>query len=94
LDQALWWARNRSVDQALRWVDGFEVELESLAASPDRCAIARENDAVPVEIRELHYGVKGKATHRAIFEIRDDEIIVFAVRHLAQSDIGPEDIPE
>jgi plasmid stabilization system protein ParE len=89
LDQALWWARNRSVEQALRWLDGFETALATLGKSPERHTTARESGAVGIKIRELHYGVGGKSTHRAVFEIRGDEVIVYAVRHLAQSDLGP-----
>jgi plasmid stabilization system protein ParE len=92
LDQALWWARNRSVDQAFNWLEGFEKALKSLADSPDRCATARETDAFESKIRELHYGLRGKPTHRAVFEIRGDEVIVYSIRHLAQRDIGPDDV--
>jgi hypothetical protein len=45
-----------------------------------------------VVIRELHYGLRSKATHRAVFEILRDEVIVHSVRHLAQRDLTPDDI--
>lgn len=72
LEQTLWWSKNHSVEQALRWLDGFELALASLADHPERCATARESDAFDFVVRELHYGVRHKATHRAVFEIRDD----------------------
>jgi hypothetical protein len=43
-------------------------------------------------VRELHYGVRSKATHRAVFEIRGDEVIVYSVRHLAQRDLMADDM--
>ena len=92
LAQAEWWATNRSVDQALRWLAGFEQVLESLSENPDRCSVARENDAFEAVIRELHYGLRNKFTHRAVFEIREDEVIVYAIRHLAQNDLTPNDL--
>jgi plasmid stabilization system protein ParE len=92
LDQALWWSNNRSVDQAIRWLDGFERALASLANQPERCVVARENDAFEFVVRELHYGIRGKATHRAVFEVRNDEVIVYAVRHFAQKDLAPEEL--
>jgi plasmid stabilization system protein ParE len=92
LEQAIWWAENRSAEQALRWLEGFEASLESLAEHPERFAAAREKDAFNVVIRELHYGVRGKATHRALFEIRNDEVIVYSIRHLAQRDVHPDDL--
>jgi plasmid stabilization system protein ParE len=91
-DQALWWSKHRSTEQALRWLDGFEAALASLAQRADRCGLARESAALASPIRELHYGVRGKVTHRAFFEIRDDEVIVHCVRHLAQRDITSDDI--
>jgi hypothetical protein len=92
LDQALWWSRNRSTEQALRWLDGFEFALASLADRADRCSLARESGDFDVPIRELRYGVHGRPTHRAIFEIRGDEGIVHCIRHLAQRDVTPDDL--
>jgi hypothetical protein len=54
--------------------------------------MARESKAFGFGIRELHYGLHTKATHRAIFEIRGDEVIVYSIRHLAQRDLTPEDV--
>jgi plasmid stabilization system protein ParE len=92
LEQALWWCENRSADQAFRWLDGFEQALASLANDPKRCSRARETNAFSFEVRELHYGLRNKATHRAVFEIRSDEIIVYSIRHLAQGDLEPDDL--
>ena len=49
--------------------------------------LAPENGSFPMTIRQLPYGLRTKPTHRAIFEIRDDKVYVFAVRHLAQPDL-------
>lgn len=92
LEQGLWWSENRSAEQAFRWLEGFEAALASLAHNPERCVLAREGDAFDVVIRELHYGLRNKATHRAVFEIRNDVVIIYAVRHLAQRDLTPDDL--
>jgi plasmid stabilization system protein ParE len=92
LDQALWWSENRSGEQAFDWLAAFEQALASLVDSPERFAVARESDAFDFVVRELHYGLRNKATHRAVFEIRADEVIVHSVRHLAQRDLTPVDI--
>lgn len=92
LDQAVWWSEHRSVDQARRWLIGIEQALASLAKRPERCSTARESAAFDIELRELHFGLRGQPTHRAIFEIRADEVIVYCIRHLAQQDLGPEDL--
>ena len=91
LEQALWWSENRSADQAFDWLEGFEQALASLVNNPERCSVARESDAFDVTIRELHFGLRGKTTHRAVFEIRNTEVIVYAVRHVAQRDLTPDD---
>ena len=92
LEQALWWSENRSVEQAFHWLEGFEAALASLANNPERCSLARENEAFDFIVWELHYGLRNKATHRAVFEIRNEEVIVYTVRHLAQQDLSPDDI--
>jgi hypothetical protein len=92
LSQAQWWSEHHSAEQALRWLAGFDAALASLDERADRCSLARESEALQSPIRELHYGVRGKVTHRAVFEIRDDEVIVHCVRHLAQRDLTSDDI--
>jgi plasmid stabilization system protein ParE len=92
LDQALWWSKNRSVEQALRWLEGIEQALASLVNNPERCAVARESGRFDFVLRELYYGVRNKATHRALFEVRGHEVIVYSIRHLAQRELTPADI--
>jgi plasmid stabilization system protein ParE len=93
-ESALWWAENRSLDQALRWLDGFQAALQSLAKDPDRHGLARENQLYdfPFPVRQLLYGLSRRPTHRALFEIRGDIVYVHAIRHLAQRDLTPDDL--
>lgn len=74
------------------WLEGFDQALASLAQNPERCTLARESDAFRIELRELHYGLRSKATHRAIYSIHRDEVIVYAVRHLAQQELTPQEL--
>ncbi|HEY3394526.1 MAG TPA: type II toxin-antitoxin system RelE/ParE family toxin [Lacipirellulaceae bacterium] len=92
LEQALWWSENRSAEQAFYWLEGFEQALASLIENPERCGVARENDVFGIVLRELHYGLGSKPTHRAVFEVRGDEVIVYTIRHHAQRDLTPSDI--
>ena len=89
---AIWWAENRSVEQAERWLDGFEAVIQSLAINPERHPPAREDEQFAFTLRQLVYGVGSNPTHRAIFRIRGDEVIIFGIRHLAQRDVSPEDV--
>ena len=89
---ASWWAIERSADQAKRWLSGLEKKLQSLAKSPGRCPLSAENGQFPFELRELHYGLSKRPTHRAVFPIADDLVLVLAVRHGNQDWLRPEDI--
>lgn len=89
---AQWWATHHSVEQAERWYAGFLKELESLEDNPERCPLARENVNFPYELRELHYGVGPRSTHRALFIIRPDSVLILAIRHAAQDDVTPDDL--
>jgi plasmid stabilization system protein ParE len=88
----LWWAEHRSRSQADRWYNAFADAIESLASNPDRCRLARENDCFPCEIRDLNFGIGRRRTHRAVFTIRRDMVLVLAVRHLAQRELSPDDV--
>jgi hypothetical protein len=56
------------------------------------CSSPGESEALNVVLRELLYGVRSKPTHRAVFELRNDEVIVHSIRHLAQRDLTPQDL--
>jgi plasmid stabilization system protein ParE len=88
-----WWARHRSVDQADRWLEGFETAIHSLSENPQRHPLARENNffTLPYAVHQLNYGLSSKPTHRALFEIRATTVYVVSIRHLAQRDLSVED---
>ena len=91
LDQACaWWAENRSPEQALKWYNGFIQAIRSLAKNPQRCPVAPENDAFPYEIRQLAYGLGKRPTHRAVFTVRPDLVLILRIRHQAQQQIDPD----
>lgn len=90
-NNAQWWEENRSVDQAIRWYEVFLASIQSLEQHPERCPLARENDRFDVEIRELHYGLGTRPTHRAVFKIEVDRVLILAVRHGAQQDLTTDD---
>lgn len=91
-DAADWWAAHRSPDQAARWYAGFSDAIASLAENPQRCPLAPENGLFPYEIRELHYGLGSRPTHRAVFTIRPDMVLVLTIRHAAQAELTEEDL--
>jgi len=93
LESAAEWYRQRSfsVEIANRWLHGFQVAILSLAANPERCAIARESEHFAYELREL-YGSGRRKTHRALFRVVGDRVEVLTIRHVAQRDLTPDDL--
>jgi plasmid stabilization system protein ParE len=92
LDAAFEWYKANAPEVAGRWYNGFLDALQSLEENPALHALARENHLFPVEVRNLLYGVGRRKTHRAIFVIRPDKVVVEAIRHFSQRDIIPEDL--
>ena len=88
-----WWAAHRSPSQAARWYAGFSEALASLSRNPERCPLASENGRFPYEIREMYYGLGSRPTHRAVFTIREDIVLVLTVRHAAQAELTEADLP-
>ena len=87
-----WWAEHHSIEQAARWYDAFAGALVTLADNPQRCARSAESPNFPYEIRDLHFGLGRKPSHRAVFAIRENLVLVLAIRHTAQREITAEDI--
>lgn len=88
-----WWAMNRSRAQADRWYISFTEKIRTLASDAEQCPLARENDLFPYEVRDLHYGLGRRPTHRAVFTIRPDDVLVLSIRHLAQRNLTSDDLP-
>jgi plasmid stabilization system protein ParE len=87
-----WWRDNRSSDEAQRWFDKIRPAIATLSRHPERCPISPESDLLPTGIRQLHFGLSRKATHRVIFTIEGDAVHVLRVRHVAQRDLEFEDL--
>jgi plasmid stabilization system protein ParE len=87
-----WWADHRSKRQADRWYVGMAKAIAELSENAERHGPSRESDRFAYEIRDLLFGLRSRPTHRAVFTIRGEEVVVLTVRHLAQQDFSPNDI--
>jgi plasmid stabilization system protein ParE len=92
LEQALWWSEHRSAEQADAWVNEFDQKLTSLSNNPEKHLKARESQELARKLYELYFGLGRKKTHRAVFEIRDQYVVVHSIRHLAQDDLSASDL--
>jgi len=87
-----WWAENRSAEQAWRWVNGILGAIEYLGDDADRHSVALENQSLPVELRQLSFGLGRRPTHRVLFTIRPEGVYIVRVRHVSQDAVGPDDL--
>jgi plasmid stabilization system protein ParE len=93
LDQAHdWWAENRSSEQANRWYVEFLQAMLTLENAPQRWPLAPENEFFPYEVRQLNFGLGSRPTHRALYTVRPDVVVILRVRHLAQEPLSADDI--
>ena len=93
IDQAFaWWAGHRSAEQAERWYVGIYSEIATLSENPTRRPIAFENEVVDYELRELHFGLGRRPSHRALFTVRADTVFVISVRHFAQQPLSANEL--
>jgi|SRR3954452_13858789 plasmid stabilization system protein ParE len=90
LRDAYTWYAERSARAAERWLQRIEKTLEILRHNPDRCPVADENSRFPIELRQQNFGSGRKLTHRIIFAVRTDTVIVYAIRHVAQGEWRPD----
>lgn len=67
-----------------RWYNGFLDQLESLANDSERLPLAPESGDLIVPVRQMLYGLRRK-THRVVFTVRADAVVVLRIRHVAQS---------
>ncbi len=93
LHQALaWWRDHRSAAQAERWYGKIVPAIATLAENPDRCPFSPETVDYPTRLRQLHFGLGRRATHRIVFTIADREVRILRIRHVAQQDLSLDDL--
>jgi plasmid stabilization system protein ParE len=92
---ALTVARLLGAERSKEWYDGLLTAIASLKQMPKRCAVAREDEFLSLEVRQLLYG-KGRSTYRIVFTILDGPgvatVRILSIRHSSQLPMGqPED---
>lgn len=80
----LWWAKNRSPEQAGRWYREILIAVGQLATMPERCAPCEEVDPGEIELRQLLFGLGGSTTHRIVFAVSGQTVSILRVRHIAR----------
>src|SRR5688572_27231577 len=79
-----WWAENRSAEQAERWYVAIHDAIKSLCHMPERFSAATETDLLAQGVRQLLFGLGRRPTHRVVFTIDHNTVVVLRVRHTSQ----------
>ena len=76
-----WWRDNRSPDQAREWYEKIFVEMQTLQHMPERCSKAPEAIRVGRNIRQFHFTIGHRITHRIVFLVEAESVKVLRVRN-------------
>lgn len=87
---ALWWAVNHSVDEAVAWQNAVYAQLAPIVELPQRYSLCPENPQFAYELREKTVGL-GRGGYRAIFTVRDEELHILTVRSGTERPLRPGD---
>lgn len=79
LREAYEWAAERAPEAAARWLDRFQLALQTLDHNPERCGLARESEKVNGELRAFLFG-KRPAVFRVIFLIDGKTVRILRIR--------------
>jgi plasmid stabilization system protein ParE len=75
-----WLISQEAGEAGLRWFQGLEEAIASLAAFPGRCRLAPENEALPFEVRQLLYG-RMPHVYRVIFKAESETVYILHIWH-------------
>ena len=90
LEQRLTAIADRSPALAQRLNDRFEKALLRLRDFPFACGLAYEDRSFSEELRHLLFGIHPKRKFRALFTVREDEVVILAVRAPGEKPLSPE----
>ena len=88
---AVWWARNHSLAQAIDWQDIVYRQLETIPKMPESYPLASENPKFDVVLREKNIGL-GVGGYRAVFTVQGNEVHILTIRRGAQRELGEHEI--
>lgn len=95
IESAYLWLKDYNTAYADQWFRDLMNVISTLQEKPRRCALARENDDFPEEIRQLLYG-KPKRQYRIVFTVQEEFVYILSVRRGERSalDFDPLDLED
>jgi plasmid stabilization system protein ParE len=92
LDRLLASLRRASTDAASRLAASFWQTFGRLRETPLSCGLAYENPRFAEELRHLLFGISPRRKYRALFVVREDEVVILAIRAPGERPLTPEDL--
>lgn len=86
------WYKALSHNAARKWIAAVELALDRLEQNPLRYPRAPEDGLFPFQLRQYSFGAGRKRTHRMVFVVRPDAVVVYAIRHLSQDALTVDDL--
>ncbi len=83
-----WWSEHRSHSEAERWYVSILEHIYSLQHMPTRCLLAREAEALGIELHNLWFGLGSKQTHRVLFTVDGSTVNVLRVLSTRQDTVA------
>jgi plasmid stabilization system protein ParE len=91
-NEAVDWYSKRSIDAADKWITAVEKALDALEQNPQQFPRAREESELGIALHEHAFGAGRRLTHRLIFAIRPNKVVVYAVHHASRRDLTIDDL--
>lgn len=87
-----WWAKNKSEHQAKRWLEGIYQKMLGLADDADMYALAMEVQLKKIGVKQVSFGLGISPTHRILFRIQQNNVIILRVRAFKQDAIDTSEL--
>lgn len=85
---------DRSAEEAGRWYIGIDRFVTQLSKTAGRYSTATEIELREAGIRQAPFGIGRRPTHRILYGIDQDTVVVYRVRALKQDTLGIEELTE
>ena len=89
---ALWWAENHSIDEAIHWESVVRRQLLSIADAPESYGLSEENSFLPFEVHDSLVGTGKRGSYRAVFTFNREVVLVLRVIRASQGSLQPGDV--
>ncbi|QDT36423.1 type II toxin-antitoxin system RelE/ParE family toxin [Stratiformator vulcanicus] len=77
--EAVEWYEVNAPQFSESWYRSILQSIATLETDPHRLPHAREDHHLQMELRELHFGYRKRMTHRILFVVRDDEVLIRSI---------------